>query len=266
MMIGVPLASIFIVIGWLLMTNVLYRFKLDEIPGGQEMIQGEIKKLGAMSRAEKLVAAVFVGAAAFWVLPGLLSGIPELGGIDVFDDTVIAISAGVALFLLPARSGEMLMSWRDAEEGLPWGVLLLFGGGLSLAGAVASSGLDEWFGAQVSGLGSLPSILLVGSVVLIVLFLTEITSNTATAATFIPVLGGVAIGIGAEPLGLLVPAAFAATCAFMLPVGTPPNAIVFGTGNVTIGQMVRGGVVLNVVGVILITLIFQFIGPLALGL
>ena len=266
MLIGVPLAAIFIAIGWFLMTNVLYRFDLDEIPGGQEMIRGEIDKLGNMSRAEKLVAAVFCGAAAFWVLPGLLSGIPGLGGIEVFNDTVIAISAGVILFLLPTSSGKMLLNWKDAEDGLPWGVLLLFGGGLSLAGAVASSGLDQWFGNQVTILGELPPLFLVGSVVLIVLFLTEITSNTATAATFIPVLGGVAVGIGAEPLGLLIPAAFAATCAFMLPVGTPPNAIVFGTGNVTIGQMVRGGIVLNVVGVVLITLMFQFVGRLVYGL
>jgi sodium-dependent dicarboxylate transporter 2/3/5 len=145
-------------------------------------------------------------------------------------------------------------------------VLLLFGGGLSLAAAVASSGLDEWFGQQVTGLGVLPVVALIATVTLIILFLTEITSNTATAATFIPILGGVAVGIGIDPMALLIPAALAATCAFMLPVGTPPNAIVFGTGAVSIGEMARGGLVLNLVGVVLITFFTVLIGPWALGI
>ena len=157
----------------------------------------------------------------------------------------------------------MTLQWKDAEEGLPWGVLLLFGGGLSLAAAVASTGLDAWFGEQVSGLGALPIVLLLAVVVTIVLLLTEITSNTATAATFIPILGGVAVGIGVDPITLLIPAALAATCAFMLPVGTPPNAIVYATGYVKITEMVRGGLVLNVVGVILITIFTVLIGPFA---
>ena len=245
----------------------LYRFDLDSIPGGKEMIRGEIAALGKMKQGEKMVAAVFGGAAFLWVVPGLLAGIPGLGFLDGLNDTAIAIGAGIALFLLPGRGrGEMVLNWNDAEDGLPWGVLLLFGGGLSLASSVASSGLDDWFGSQVGGLGNLPTILLIATIVLIVLFLTEITSNTATAATFIPVLGGVAVGIGVAPLSLLIPAAFAATCAFMLPVGTPPNAIVFGTGNVTIGQMMRGGVVLNVVGVMLITIVFYLLGGFVLGI
>ncbi|MGB3762481.1 MAG: SLC13 family permease, partial [Ornithinimicrobium sp.] len=170
-------------------------------------------------------------------------------------------------FILPGdREGRMVLDWDDAETGLPWGVLLLFGGGLSLAAAVASTGLDEWFGQQVSGLEALPIVLLLAAVVTIVLLLTEVTSNTATAATFIPVLGGVAVGIGVDPLTLLIPAALAATCAFMLPVGTPPNAIVFGTGAVKISEMARGGAVLNVVGILLITLFAVVVGPFALGL
>jgi sodium-dependent dicarboxylate transporter 2/3/5 len=160
----------------------------------------------------------------------------------------------------------MTLVWKDAEEGLPWGVLLLFGGGLSLAAAVGGTGLDAWFGEQVTGLGVLPIVVLIAAVTLIVLFLTEITSNTATAATFIPILGGVAIGIDVDPMTLLIPAALAATCAFMLPVGTPPNAIVFATGQVKITEMVRGGIVLNIVGVVLITLFTVAIGPFALDL
>jgi solute carrier family 13 (sodium-dependent dicarboxylate transporter), member 2/3/5 len=271
MMLGLPLAIVFILIGWVMMTRVLYRFDIAEIPGGREMIEDEIHKLGPLSQGEKVVMVVFVSAAFLWVVPGLLATIPGvgelLGPLGDLDDTAIAIAAGLAMFILPGRGRtDMVLDWRDAEDGLPWGVLLLFGGGLSLAGAVASTGLDGWFGEQVTGLGALPSVLLVAAVVTIVLFLTEITSNTATAATFIPILGGVAVGIGADPMSLLIPAAFAATCAFMLPVGTPPNAIVFGTGAVTIAQMARGGVVLNIIGIVLITGFCYFLGGMALGL
>lgn len=218
-----------------------------------------------------MVLAVFLGAAFLWIVPGLLTSIPAIEAaapwLGNLDDTAIAIGAGLAMFLLPGKGRDkMVLDWKDAEAGLPWGVLLLFGGGLSLASAVASSGLDSWFGQQVTGLGSLPTILLVAAVVTIILFLTEITSNTATAATFIPILGGVALGIGADAMTLLIPAALAATCAFMLPVGTPPNAIVFGTGTVTIAQMARGGFVLNVVGILLITGLTYLLGGLALGL
>ncbi len=271
MMVGLPLAATFIVIGWFLMTRVLYRFDLEEVPGGREMIDEQIDELGPLSQGEKAVMAVFGGAAFLWVVPGLLASLPGmadvLGPLGELDDTAIAIGAGIALFLIPGKgSGKMLLEWKDAEDGLPWGVLLLFGGGLSLAAAVATSGLDSWFGEQVSGLGALPTLLLVMAIVTLVLFLTEVTSNTATAATFIPVLGGVAVGIGADPLTLLIPAAFAATCAFMLPVGTPPNAIVFGTGTVSIAQMARGGVVLNVIGILLVTLFCYLLGGFALGL
>ncbi len=271
MMLGVPLAFTFILVGWVLMTRVLYRFDIADIPGGKEMIDGEIHKLGPLSQGEKMVMIVFGSAAFLWVVPGLLATLPGvgdmLGPLGDLDDTAIAIAAGIAMFILPGRGrGDMVLNWQDAEDGLPWGVLLLFGGGLSLAGAVAGTGLDSWFGQQITGLQVLPILLLVAAITTLVLFLTEVTSNTATAATFIPVLGGVAVGIGADPMTLLIPAAFAATCAFMLPVGTPPNAIVFGTGAVTIAQMARGGVVLNIIGIVLITLFCYMIGGFALGL
>jgi sodium-dependent dicarboxylate transporter 2/3/5 len=274
MALGVPLVIVFLAVAWWVITRVVFRFQLDAIPGGRELIDEQIAELGPPCRGEKVVMGVFAGAAFFWVVPGVLSNIGDLGErapwLGGFDDTVIAITAGLVMFLVPAGEGDdrgrMTLEWEDAERGLPWGVLLLFGGGLSLAAAVAGTGLDEWFGAQVSGLGALPVVLLLAAVVTLVLLLTEVTSNTATAATFIPVLGGVAVGIGVDPVTLLIPAALAATCAFMLPVGTPPNAIVFGTGAVTIGEMARGGVVLNVVGVVLITLFTVAVGPFALDL
>ncbi len=271
MMLGVPIVVVFIAMAWLLITRVLFRFTLDEIPGGKQMIEGEIAELGRVSLGEKSVRLVFLLAAFCWIVPSLLSTVGDLGQtmpwLKLFNDTVVALSAGVLLFLLPGvKPGHAVLEWKDAEEGLPWGVLLLFGGGLSLAAAVAASGLDQWFGQQVVGLGVLPLVPLIAVVTLIVLFLTEITSNTATAATFIPILGGVAVGIGIDPMTLLIPAALAATCAFMLPVGTPPNAIVFGTGAVSIVEMARGGLLLNLVGVVLITIATVMLGPWALGL
>jgi len=272
MQLGVPIVVVFLAIAWLLITRVLFRSDLAEIPGGKEMIDQQLRSLGPMSRGERMVLAVFAGTAALWVVPGLLSNIPEVAAaapwVDGLNDTAIAIAAGIILFVLPAERGtsRMVLVWQDAQKGLPWGVLLLFGGGLSLASAVASSGLDEWIGNQVSGLGVLPTVLLVMAVVALVMMLTEVTSNTATAATFIPVLGGVAIGIGTDSMTLLVPAALAASCAFMLPVGTPPNAIVFASGAVTIGQMARGGAVLNIVGVLVITGMSWLLGGWALGL
>jgi sodium-dependent dicarboxylate transporter 2/3/5 len=272
MQLGLPLSAVFIVVAWLLVTRVLFRSDLDEIPGGAEMIRSELSELGPVGPEERRVLAVFAAAAFLWIVPGLLaqnaSLLDTLPFLDGLEDAAIAIAAGIALFLIPSsdRGTGMLLEWEDAQRGLPWGVLLLFGGGLSLAAAVSSSGLDEWIGTQVSSLGVLPLFLLVGAVVALVLMLTEVTSNTATAATFIPVLGGVALGLSVDATTLLVPAALAATCAFMLPVGTPPNAIVFGSGVVTIGQMARGGLVLNVVGVVLITVFSFLLGGWALGM
>jgi len=269
MMVGVPIAAVFMLIAWVLMTRVLFPFDLRKIEGGKALIEDQIRKLGTIDRAEGMVLLAFGSAAFLWIVPGLVaefSNAPEEVWWAQLNDTAIAIGAGVALFLLPGdKRGEAVLEWSDAEKGVPWGVLLLFGGGLSLASAVAASGLDAWLGQQVTGLGALPPILLIAAVVAIVMFLTEVTSNTATAATFIPILGGVALGLGIDPMGLLIPAALAATCAFMLPVGTPPNAIVFSTGVVTIRQMATGGIVLNLTGIILITLIYSWIGPAVFG-
>ncbi|MGJ9423878.1 SLC13 family permease [Aeromicrobium sp. CF3.5] len=271
MQLGLPISVVFIFIAWLLITRVLFRSDLAEVPGGAEMIGDELKKMGDVAREEKLVLAVFASAAFLWIVPGLLANSAALSDalpfLDKLDDTAIAIGAGVVLFLIPSSErGTMLLEWDDAQRGLPWGVLLLFGGGLSLAAAVGASELDAWIGTQVEALGALPTIVLVAAVVALVLALTEVTSNTATAATFIPVLGGVAAGLGTDATTLLIPAALAATCAFMLPVGTPPNAIVFGSGAVTIGEMARGGAVLNVVGVVLITVFSFLLGGWALGM
>lgn len=272
MLLGVPLSAVFLVIAWLTLTRAIYPSKIDEISGGKQVIHDELAGLGKMSRGEWTVAVVFLVTALLWVFRQPLSESEAVTSILPFmanlSDAAIAIGAALALFLIPvsSRLGQAAMDWKTAQAGLPWGVLLLFGGGLALATGVAETGLAEYIGSKVSGLGALPTFLLVGAIALIVLLLTELTSNTATAATFLPVLGGVAVGIGIDPLVLLVPAAMAATCAFMLPVGTPPNAIVFGSGYVTIGQMVRAGIWLNLVGVLLITLFTFALGGWAMGI
>ncbi|WP_226963818.1 DASS family sodium-coupled anion symporter [Nostocoides sp. F2B08] len=249
MLVGLPLAAVFLAIAWALLTKVLFRPEIDEIPGGRGLIDDEIRILGPASTAEKRVAAVFTLAAVAWVTTPLIW--PDNTPIT---DAGIAMVAAFLLFVLPAgaQRGVRVLPWHTAEK-LPWGVLLLFGGGLALSAQFGSSGLTEWIGEQTAGLGGLPVVLMLVILTGGIIFLTELTSNTATAATFLPVAGGVALGIGADPLLLAIPVALAATCAFMLPVATPPNAIAFGSGYVTIGQMVRGGLGLNLIGIVLIT-------------
>ncbi len=250
MLVGLPLAIVFLTAAWFVLAKVLFKPEIDEIPGGRALMDSELEKLGPMSSGEMRVLAVFVLAALSWVCLPLLFDSP------IIDDSGIAVAAALLLFLMPSGSkrGVRLMDWDSANK-LPWGVLLLFGGGLALSGQFGSSGLTAWIGEQVQGLGAIPVVLLVAVLAAGVLALTELTSNTATAATFLPVAGGVALGLGLHPLLLTIPVALTATCAFMLPVATPPNAIAYGSGYVTIGQMVRGGMVLNVIGLALITLV-----------
>ena len=248
MLVGLPIAVVFLVLCWFLLTKVLFRPEISEIPGGRELMNDEIRKLGPMSQGEIRVLAIFGLAALSWV------AIPLLFDPAPISDAGIAMAVGLFLFLLPAgaNKGVRLLDWDTAEQ-LPWGVLILFGGGLALSSQFGSSGLTEWIGERAEGLGGLPVVLLVVVLAAGIIFLTELTSNTATAATFLPVAGGVAMGIGVDPLLLAIPVALAATCAFMLPVATPPNAIAYGSGYVTIPQMMKGGLWLNLIGIVLIT-------------
>ena len=265
MVFGVPMAVVFLAIAWLVITR-MYPPQMDEIPGGKQLIQGELDELGPMSRGEKVVAVVFAATALLWIIRSPLQGWVAGTTLEGIDDAAIAIGAAIVLFAWPVdrEHGVFALDWETARQ-LPWGILLLFGGGLSLAAAVSENGVDTFIGQQVEALGGLPTILLVAVVAVIVIFLTELTSNTATTAAVVPIVGGVAVGLGYGPMVLVVPAALAATCAFMLPVATPPNAIVFGSGHITIQQMVRVGIILNGIGIVLITLLMLTLAGPVLG-
>ena len=260
MLVGVPLAVVMTFAVWLLLTKALFKPEIKEIPGGRELMTEELAKLGPMSTGEKMVGAIFVFAALAWVfVPVFWKGL--------ISDAGIAMVVGFLLFVLPAGAnrGVRLLDWDSAVK-LPWGVLLLFGGGLALSAQFSGSGLTEWIGESVSGLAGIPILVMVALFATGILFLTELTSNTATAATFLPVAGGVALGIGVDPMLLAIPVALAATCAFMLPVATPPNAIAYGSGYITIGQMVRGGLWLNLIGIVLVTMVTMTLAVWVFGL
>jgi solute carrier family 13 (sodium-dependent dicarboxylate transporter), member 2/3/5 len=250
MIIGVPLAVVMLAVSWVLLTRITLKLDKGEVAGAADLFRSELGKLGAWSTPEKRVAIIFVATAFAWIFRTVLADyVPGL------NDTSIAIVAAILLFLVPAGDGKggALIEWRHALR-LPWGVLLLFGGGLSLAAAVVSTGLDEFIGGQLGNAAAmLPLIAVIALVATVILLLTEFTSNTATAATFLPLMAALAVSLGENPLVLTVPAALAASMAFMLPVATPPNALVFGSGHVTIPQMVRQGLWHNVAALILVT-------------
>lgn len=250
MQIGIPLVLISLPLMYLVLTKVVYPIKIEVLPGGAELITEKIKNLGKLSIQEKRVAAVFVLTALLWMFRPLVSEL--LPGLS---DAGIAIGASVLLFILPAGGDERrgLLVWEDTKN-LPWGVLILFGGGLSMASAINSTGLAAWIGSGIGSFSTWPVWIIVILVVALIVFLTEMTSNTASTAAFLPILASVAIGLGENPLLLVIPTAIGASCAFMLPVATPPNAIVYGSDKITIPQMTKAGLWLNFLMIGLISL------------
>ncbi|GGJ80142.1 SLC13 family permease [Pseudomonas matsuisoli] len=248
MLLGLPVALGMLVFIWWWLT--LGGFKL-ETSESTHLLQEEKDKLGPLSTGEKRIGIVFTLAAASWIFQPMLADI-----VPGISDTSIAIIAALTLFLVPVNreKREFLMNWDYATK-VPWGVLLLFGGGLSLAAAISSSGLAEWIAQGLEGFDTLPLVLMIGLVTLIIVMLTEVTSNTATAAAFLPLLGALAAAQGLPPEMLAIPAAIAASCAFMMPVATPPNAIVFGTGQMKIQSMIKAGFAINLYGTVLVTLL-----------
>lgn len=255
---GVPLVLVMLPLCWLWLTKVANPMKLKKVPGGRDLINDELKQMGKMNTGERWTALVFALTALAWIFRknlGFLFPDPSL-----VTDAAIAMSGALVLFLIPInlKKNIFVMDWHWASK-MPWGVLVLFGGGLALAEGFKVTKLAEWIGQQVSLLENAPVLILVIAVATLIIFLTELTSNTATAAMVMPILAAVAIGLGQNPMLLLIPAAVAASCAFMLPVATPPNAIVFGSGYVTIPQMAKSGFGLNIVSVIIAVAFTYFV-------
>lgn len=259
MAIGVPVIAVALPVTWIVLTRIAFRLRAAAVPGMAEMVAGQRAALGPAPSGERRVAAVFAITATLWVLRPLLEGWQP-----AVSDTTIAVAAGLALFLAPAGGAEggRLLDWSHAER-VPWGVLLLFGGGLSLAAAIDRTGLAVWMAGGLGDIGGWPLAAIILAVTLIVILFSELASNTATAAAFLPVVGALAIGTGHDPVVLTVAAGLAASGGFMLPVATPPNAIVYGSGRVTVPQLARAGGLVDVLFAVLVPLATLFlVGPL----
>jgi sodium-dependent dicarboxylate transporter 2/3/5 len=268
--VGLPLVVVFIPIVWLVMTRFVYPVPHEPIAGGHEAIVEALDALGPPSRGERATFVIFLVTAVAWITSPLLRSIAIAGGHPLagLSDPGIAIIAALALFIVPVdiKTRTFVLDWDSARR-LPWGILILFGGGLSLADAVKHYAVAEFIGVHAHALAVLPGLLIVALVAAAVVLLTELTSNTATTATLLPILAGLAPSLGIHPALLLIPTTIAASCAFMMPVATPPNAIVFGSGHVTIPQMVRAGMWLVVIGLVLIVILAYAIAlPLFAGL
>ena len=269
MSIGVPFVLVFLPILWWVLCRRIYPVATRRIPGADKLLAELNTQLGKMRRAEKLTLVIFVMTAGAWITRPLLNSI-HFGGVAPLSgltDSGIAVIAALLLFVTPLdlSKGKFLIDWETAVK-LPWGLLILFGGGLSLAAALDNTGFSEFLGSRALIFSQLPTFVIVMVITAMMIFLTEMTSNTATTATLIPVLYAVAVGLDVDPYLLIIPAGIAASCAFMLPVATPPNAIVFGSGLVTIPQMSRAGIRLNVIGIVVLTVLtYAWIIP-ALGI
>lgn len=263
MMFALPLSVVMLAITWWYLTAIAFPAETDELPGGRELIRREADQLGPMARQEKAVLAVFVAVAGAWILRGTV----DLPALALINDSTIAIAGAAALFLIPAdrEKGQFLLDWPTAVK-IPWDIILLFGGGFALAKSFAVSGLTEWLAGQLELLHGVGLAGLVLAAVMLVIMLTEVTSNTATATLLLPVTGALALALQVHPYGLMTAVALAASFAFMLPVATPPNAIVFSSRHVTIAQMARAGIWLNIIGSVLITALVVLLLPVVWGI
>jgi len=263
MLVGVPLSLTILVLCWFILTKWCFNVNSQEGVDTSGMFKEQLGQLGAMSKGEKLVLMFFSLAAFGWIFRPMIA---DATGLAI-TDTGIAMFIGLMLFIVPVdrASDVRILTWDDTKK-LPWGVLLLFGGGLALAGLIKKSGLAGFIGLQLEGTANFPIMAAVIIVTLTILFLTEVTSNTATTASFLPLLGPIAVSLTGGPMMLVIPAALAASCAFMMPVATPPNAIVFSSGQLRIADMAKAGLWLNIAGIVLITLLMLTLIPMVFSL
>ncbi|MDG2370233.1 MAG: DASS family sodium-coupled anion symporter [Flavobacteriales bacterium] len=254
---GLPVSVILLFIAWFYLTKIAFKFENKQIDGEKKEIKNELSRLGPIKIEEKLVLIVFGVTIFCWITRSFLlnSFIPEL------DDTIIAISSAILLFIIPSKNkGQKLISWEDAVK-LPWGILLLFGGGLAIANGFKTTGLAYWIGDQITLIEALPLFIVIFLIISIVNFLTEITSNLATTAMLLPIMAPIALSLNINPYTLMVSTTIAASCAFMLPVATAPNALVFGSRLLKIADMIKAGVWMNIISIIILSLIVYFLLP-----
>jgi sodium-dependent dicarboxylate transporter 2/3/5 len=262
MMIGTPFAIILLIFTYLLLVKVMFPNNLGNFGGAGEIIKRELKELGPMTVGEKLTLLVFISTALSWIFRLQIDALfPSIK----ISDTTIALVAAVLLFIIPVslHKREFLLHWSDTEK-LPWGILLLFGGGLSLADSLADTGIINVIGDQFKDLDTAGWIYIIG-LSTVSLFLTEVMSNVALVTIFLPVVGAIAVGAGIQPVQLCIPVTIAASCAFMLPMSTPPNAIVFASGRITIGQMAKAGFILNLITIMVIAILLKYLFPYIFG-
>ena len=266
MFIGIPTVLVMLPIACLVLTKWAHPFDLTDNSLAHDLLQSELDEMGPMSLPEKRMALMFFFVACAWVFRT-----PIQKNLEIFlwlSDTLIAIAGAIIIFIIPSGVNKVnksrLLDWKTAEK-LPWGVLLLFGGGLSLAAAVQSSGLAVWIGNELAAIAVFDLIVTIFILVTIVVFLTELTSNTATTATLLPIMGALAVASGLDPMILFVPLAISASCAFMLPVATGPNAVVFSSGEATIPQMAGAGFKLNLFAIFVVTGISYTLVPIIFG-
>jgi len=263
-LVGFPLVVVFMPFAWFYLVKIALPIRQKNLPGGKEIITKELKEIGPLSKAERYTLFWFIIMALGWIFrkniqAGFVTipGWSDLLGIARYvHDSTVAIFVSAFLFLTPVdfKKGIFLLDWEQAK-GVPWGILILFGGGIALAQGFQVTGLAAWIGHSLAGLKAVPLPLMVMSIALLIAMLTEVTSNTAIATIFMPIMAATAIGMGEHPFLLMITATIAASLAFMLPVATPPNAIVFGSGYLSIPQMFKAGFILDILGVIVTTIV-----------
>ena len=275
MLFGIPLVLVFLPVVWMYLTRISHKITKDIFTIEDAVIDDEYNNLPKMNRGEKSVAVIFLSAVFLWVfrsdivlgsfkIPGWSSLFANPGWID---DSTVAILMALCCFIIPIsiEKGAMLLDWKSAKR-IPWGILILFGGGFALASGFSTTGLSDWFGNRLAILHYLPVLLAISIVCLFLTFLTEVTSNTATTSMILPILASTAVAMSINPFILMIPATVSASCAFMLPVATPPNAIIFASGRITIPKMAKVGVILNFIGVIFVTLLVYFLAFKVFGI
>ncbi len=258
MKIGFPLAVVMMFITWFLLVKVIYPSEIKHLPGGKEAIYREIELLGKMTKEEKMVLTVFLGVASLWLLRGFI----KIDALSMVADSTIAVGGAVLLFIIPSnlKKREFLLDWDTAVK-IPWDILLLFGGGFALATGFSETGLTNYMATRLTILNGTSIFLMIPVIAAVIIFLTELTSNTATNSIMLPIMAALAGAMSVHPFGLMITTTIAASFAFMLPVATPPNAIVFGSRFINIDQMIKAGIWLNIIGIVLISIVVLFLLP-----